>query len=93
MHEERCDLDMKVVPRREDSAKRKVIEIREIDLMTGFHLAQELRREHQAEEDVDRQHVNEIRAVNSKRFFTIGLPITDDVFRGLRYAKKLKPKP
>lgn len=37
--------------------------------------------------------MNEIRAVDSKRFFAIGFPITDHVFRGLRYTKKLKPKP
>ena len=44
---------MKVVPRREYRAEGQVIELGEVDLMTRLHIAQQLRREHQTEEQID----------------------------------------
>ena len=52
---------MEVVLRREDGAERQVIEIGQIDLMARLHVAQQLRRQNQPEENVDRQQEDEVR--------------------------------
>lgn len=57
---------MKVVLRREDGAERQIVEIGEIDLMARLYVAQQLRRKHEAKEDVDRQQKHKVRNVIAK---------------------------
>src|SRR5664280_3369125 len=92
VHEKRSNLNVKVVPRRKYRAKRKVIEICQVDLMTGLHLAQQLGLEDQTEEDVDGQHMNEIRETGAKWLPAVGPPVIDHMLRFLRYPKQFEPK-
>src|ERR1039457_6025475 len=66
--EKRHNLRVEIVLRGEDRAKRQVIEIGEIDVVALLDVAEQLRRQDQAEEKIDGKHEDEIgRALTDRK--------------------------
>src|SRR5580692_2615018 len=58
--------------------------------MAGLHLSEELGRQYETEEDIDRKSVEKIQLVGAQRLATIGDPGSHNEIRVPRYAQEIQ---
>src|ERR1035441_9933569 len=89
----RNDLRMETVFRCEDGTEWQIIKIGEVDLVAWLHVAQQLGRENEREENIDGEHEREVGNIFAdERLAPRGPAVTHPNSR-LRHAQQFQAKP
>jgi hypothetical protein len=88
--EQRRDLRVEIISRREHGTERQIVKISQIDLMAWLHVSQERRAKRKAKKDVDRKHENEISIPFAKSGSAFLYPIGDNPVDAFRNAEEFE---